>query len=622
MPGIFGFICKQGGDRGANEVLIRKMGELQAHTRGYETQTYAESWCGLGLIGLPVPGEERFAVDQNRGLAAAFGGFIYGFQKLSDDLMQPTTRKATRILDIYANDAVSMPEKLNGSYNAVVIDLRNRRMTIANDRLGHWQLYFFEDNDRLLFAGEVKALLAYERFSRELDPEGVYAYLNYQVHLGDTTFFKGVKRLPWAHQIVVDNGQVRINPWWEWRFETETSQTIPELVEEGHKLYQENIRLQTHGAKHVAIPLSGGLDSRMVLAHATAAGLEPETFSHGPKRSLEMRFATRVAKAAGIKHHRIIEIDPAWSYEYAERFTWLTDGLVNINPCVLLGVTERYGLPPADTAFLNGLAGRTAFGYGYFNASDISRTLTREQKLDRLRRSLVGQYVDDNYYRMFHPDIRPKLKERYDAAIEADFAQYEKVSDLFCHQRDLFTLQNRLKRRFDQIDVNRFILHDHFALEDDRTLDFYIKLPPALKAYPIRTLLIEGLKQKFPHLAAVPQQHSGVDLYSQPSKWRTMLKGYGRRVAYYTERLSFGLVNIRDMDTYVHYNQWYRTNRKLREFIDGILLDPRTLNRGYFDPAGVRSMLAYQKRGGNTFDELAMLVSFELFHRQFIDRWS
>jgi len=620
MPGIFGFICKQGGDRSANESLIMKMGEIQAHTKGYELLTHAGTWFGLGLIGLPIPGEERFAVDQNRGLAAAFGGFIYGFQKLPANLLQPTARKATRLAEVYTHDAESFPEKLNGSYNAAVFDLKNKRMTISNDRLGHWQLYYLEDSERFLFAGEVKALLAYDRFTRELDIEAVYAYMNYQVHLGDTTFFKGVKRLPWAHRITFDSGKVVVQPWWEWRFDHESTQTIPELVEEGHQLYQQNIRIQTEGAKHVAVPLSGGLDSRMVLAHATLAGLEPETFSHGPKRSLEMKLATRVAKASGVKHHRIIEIDPAWSYEYAERYTWLTDGLINFSPCVLLGVTERYGLPPAETAFLNGLAGRTAFGYGYFNASDISRTLTREQKLERLRRALVGQFVDDNYYRMFHPDIRPRLRERYDTAIEAEFKQYEKASDLFCHQRDLFTLQNRLKRRFDQIDVNRCVLHDHFALEDDRTLDFYIKLPPLLKAYPVRTLLIEGLKIKFPQLAAVPQQHSGVNLFSEPARWRTALKGYGKRVTYYVERLSRGIVNIRDMDTYVHYNQWYRTNRRLREFIDGILLDRRTLNRGYFDPDGVAALLAYQKRGGNTFDELSMLVSFELFHRQFIDR--
>ena len=620
MPGIFGFVCKQGSDRSANEALLRKMGEILSHTDGYQLETYAENWFGFGLIGLPMPGEERFAVDQNRGFAGAFNGFIYGFQKLPENLAQPTTRKATRIADIYEHDAAHFPEKLNGSFNAIIFDLKNKRMSIANDRLGHWQLYYYEDSERFLFAGEIKGFLGYDKFSRELDPDHVCDYLNYQVNLGDSTFFKGVKRLPWAHRIDYENGEIKVHPWWEWRFGEESTQSIPELVDEGHHLYQENIRIQTHGAKHVAVPLSGGLDSRMVLAHATLAGLEPETFSHGPKRSLEMKLATRVARVSGVKHHKIIEIEPSWSYEYAERYTWLTDGLINFTPCVLLGVTERYGLPPADTAFLNGLAGRTAFGYGYFNASDISRTLTPEQKLERLRRSLVAQYVDDNYYRMFHPDLRPKLKARYDVAIEADFKQYESCSDLFCHQRDLFTLQNRLKRRFDQIDVNRYVLHDHFALEDDRTLDFYIKLPPALKAYPIRTLLIEGLKIKFPHLAAVAQQHSGVNLFSEPSKLRAKLKGYNRRLTYYVERLSRGVISIRDMDTYVHYDQWYRTNRKLREYIDGILLDPRTLNRGYFDADGVRRLLKYQKRGGNTFGELSTLVSFELFHRQFVDR--
>ena len=126
MPGIFGFVCKQGGDRSANEALLKKMGEILSHTEGYELQTYAENWFGFGLIGLPIPGEERFAVDQNRGLATSFNGFIYGFQKLPENLAQHTTGKATRLADIYEHESAHFPEKLNGSFNAIVIDLKLR----------------------------------------------------------------------------------------------------------------------------------------------------------------------------------------------------------------------------------------------------------------------------------------------------------------------------------------------------------------------------------------------------------------------------------------------------------------------------------------------------------------
>lgn len=620
MPGIFGFICKQGGDRAANQSLIRRMGEIQLHNPNYELHTHADDWFGLGTVGLPVPGEERLAVVSERNLAAAFSGYIYAFQKLNANMEQPTKKKATRIADIYAAHEASLPEKLNGSFNAVALDTSRKAGIICTDRFGHHQLYYYEDDNIFFFAGEFKAFLEYERFDRCLDDAAIADFFNYQLVLGERTFFKRVKRLRWGHKIQFQNGRITIAPWWQWQFTPDLGRSVEDFVDEGHALYQENVRRQTDGASHVIIPLSGGLDSRMVLAHARLAGLEPHSFSHGQRRGLEAKIAAKVAQTAGVKDHHLIEINPEWTADYAERFIWLTGGMVEIGPCILLGVAERYGLPPTTSAFLNGIAGRTAFAYSYFNKADISATLSREEKLHRLRRSLVGQFVDDNYYKNFAPEHQTRFKAAYYPSIEAELQTYTNVSDLFCYQRDLFVLHNRFKRMFDQVDVNRFVLHDHFALEDDRTLDFYLKVPPELKAYPVRTLLIEALKTKFPELARIPQAHGNVDLFSSPSAMAVKLTAYKKRLAYLAERGSCGLLNFRDLDTYVHYNQWYRTSRKVREFVDGILLDPRTRQRGYYDAAEVQRLLQYEKRGGNSFGVLSLLLSFELFQRLYVDR--
>ena len=526
-------------------------------------QTYADEWCGVGLVGLPVPGEEQFKVDRERGLAAAYSGHIYDFQKLPAEQLKPTRNKATRLMELYASDAESLPEKLSGSFNAAVFDLRARRAAICNDRLGHWHLYYYEDDRLFLFAGEFKAFRAYANFDREIDDAAVRDFFNYQLVLGDRTFFKRVKRLRWAHRIAFADGRVSIKPWWEWRLGNDSTQPVSELVEESHHLYQDIVRKQTAGASHVIIPLSGGLDSRMVLAHARLAGIEPHTFSHGQSRSLEVKLAARVAATAGVKHHRFIDINPAWTADYAERFIWLTGGMVEIGPSILLGVADQYGLPATTSVFLNGVAGRTAFAYGYFNAGDIRTDVSRDEKLRRLCTSLAGSPEDENSYSIFSSEFRRSLKASYYPAVDSELSVHERVSDLFCHQRDLFVLHNRFKMMFDQVDVNRYVLQDHWALEDDRTLDFYLKVPPALKAYPVRTLLVEALKSKFPELARIPQQHGNVNLFETPSALSSRAHRYKKRLSYLMERGSHGLLNFRDLDTYVHYNQWYRTNHRL-----------------------------------------------------------
>jgi len=620
MPGIFGFIRKHGADRQANEALIQRMGEIQSHNKHYTLHTHAEDWFGLGLIGLPVPGEECFAIDRECNLLAAFSGYIYDFQRLPAALEQPTSHKASRLTQIYAAFPDRMPEKLNGSFNAAVFDLKRKAAIICNDRIGHWQLYYFEDEHSFLFAGEYKAFLPYQYFDRDMDEAAVLDYFNFKMILGDKTLFKKVKRLRWARAIRYCNGRVTIEPWWEYRFPEESKQSPADLIDEAHVLYQQNIMKQCSGYDHVIIPLSGGLDSRMVLAHAREAGLHPHTFCHGQKQSVEVKLAARVASEAGVENHSLVEINPQWVVDFAERFVWLTGGMINTGPAVLLGVASQYGLNASKSVFLNGLAGRTVFGYGYFNERDISTILPWSAKIQRLRTLLDGHFTDDNYYRIFQPQFRMTLKAVYDSAIEAEFAHYQKASNLFCHQRDLFALENRFRKKYDQIDVNRFTVHDHWALEDDRTIEFYLKIPPRLKVSTSRVLLVEGLKRKFPHLARVPQQHTGVNLFTEPSHAVLKAKAYKKQLMYYAERFSRGLLNLHDYSTYVHYDQWYRSHSGIRDFFESVLLDQRTLQRGYYDPVALRSLLNYQRRGGNAFGVLSHFVSFELFNRLYRDR--
>ena len=92
-----------------------------------------------------------------------------------------------------------------------------------------------------------------------------------------------------------------------------------------------------------------------------------------------------------------------------------------------------------------------------------------------------------------------------------------------------------------------------------------------------------------------------------------------RKALYFAERLTGGLLNLPDYSTYVHYDQWYRTHGKMREYFESLLLDSRTLQRGYFEPKAIQSLLAYQRRGGNAFGVLSHLVSFELFNRLYCD---
>lgn len=617
MPGIFGFIHKREASPDQSRRLIEKMGQYQYHNPNYRIETCSDSWFGLGSIDIPQADFIRFRDDSQRKVVSGYTGFVYGHGTSNDD---PEPNQIGRLIGYFLDNPENCPNTLNGSYNAAFVDREKRKVLIFNDRLGHHQLYYYEDDSIFLFAGEFKAFYAHDKFNPELNLECVYDHFNYTFPLGDKTFLKNVWRLRWGHRIDYDGRSVKIEPYFRFRADEDSDATIEELIEESDALYRDNLRRQSIGADNILLPLSGGLDSRMVLGHVAEGELPAAAFTHGTRDCLDAVTARKAAGAAGIEGYNLVEVDPVWVAKYAEDLIYLTGGVLPTVSVILMGVLRQYRKDPIRTAFMNGLAGRTAFAYAYFNKGDIGLELSLHEKALRMKRPLFGEILDDNYYAMFHPDIRDDIRENYLPEIEKEFSRHFAISDEFCHQRDFFMLENRYRGNFDQVDVNRFYYHDHMALEDNRTIDFYMKIPAEIKAYPTRTLLVESLKKKFRKLAEIPTQNTGLNLFETPSDLSRKIKTYQKKTRYYLERLTGGMLNFPDKTTYVHFNQWYRKYPAISELYEGILTDDTTVKRGLYHQPRVAEVIARQRSGGNAYNDLAQLLSLELINRIYIDR--
>ena len=617
MPGIYGFVQKRRFDPDANRALIQAMRTALEHTEGYVSDVYSCDWCGLGNTGLPVTGQKRFMADEQAGLAGALSGYVYGWKENGSikpvgdgDLIGHITRQQPERL----------VETIDGSFNVVVADLKARNLRLGNDRFGHRQLYLLDTDDIFMFATEIKALMAYDRFDRSLDQHAIFDYFNYTYPLTDRTFFKHVKLLAGGHQVAVDSTGVRTQPYWTYAFGEVSSATVPELIEEVDGIYRDHIKRVIGPADELVLPLSGGLDSRFIAAHVVQLGKTPRLFSHGARGCNEEKIARRVGKTLGLAdQYTFVDIDPLWLIDYSERFVRLTEGMVHTGPCMLLGITDQYDMPRADSVFLNGIfGGPTNFGSGYFRQYDMAEPPDRTAKLNSLKRSMFGFNLSDQYYATFHPGIRADLKAAYLSSIDTEFRKYESVSEHFYNQKDIFFIKNRLTRFMNQVDCNRFGWHDHFALISDRLVDFYLALPPDLKLG--RKFFTEYFKAKFPAMAAITYQATGVNLYQSPSPLAKRLKKYKNKLRYYTERSTFGLVSLADPDQYYQYDQWYRKYPRIRSFYEELLLDDRTFARGYLDRPGTEQLLKRQRDGGNGFFDISSIAGFEMFCRLFVDR--
>ncbi|MFN3197150.1 MAG: asparagine synthase (glutamine-hydrolyzing) [Bradymonadia bacterium] len=154
---------------------------------------------------------------------------------------------------------------LNGMFGLAIWDPEARRLLIARDRFGEKPVYYLQDGPKLLFASEIKPLLAYEGYTPELDPQALDGFLTLRYACHPDTFFKGIKKLPPGHVLIRDrHGVVTVKPWYTLRFGGEDN-ALPRgdhaIAEAYGELLEDSVRLRMEADVPLGAFLSGGIDS-------------------------------------------------------------------------------------------------------------------------------------------------------------------------------------------------------------------------------------------------------------------------------------------------------------------------------------------------------------------------
>jgi asparagine synthase (glutamine-hydrolysing) len=211
---------------------------------------------------------------------------------------------------LYEDLGPACVERLRGMFGFALWDERARQLLLARDRLGIKPLYYARLGDRLVFASELKAILALGALAPEID----WTALDHLVTFGATpraqSIVRGVQKLEPGHRLLASAGRpLRVEPYWEVRFEPDRSRSEAELVERLRELLEESVRLHLVGDVPLGAFLSGGIDSSSVVATMSRLVPEPiKTFSIGfPEAAYnELAYAEIVAKAFGTEHRALV----------------------------------------------------------------------------------------------------------------------------------------------------------------------------------------------------------------------------------------------------------------------------------------------------------------------------
>jgi len=298
------------------DALVRVMTRRLAHRGPDDEGFWSSESCALGhrrlsILDLSPNGHQPMA-NEDGTVLVTFNGEIYNFAELRAQLETAGHRFRSRtdtevLVHLYEERGEDFVVALRGMFALALWDERRRRLLLARDHFGQKPLFWARLGKAILFASEIKALLACPALSREADPDAIDTFLTLQFIPAPLTGYRSIRRLSAATVLAFEgDGEVRLHRYWNPSDGEPRLITLGEAAEEVDSQLRRVMREQLVSDVPVGVLLSGGIDSSLVLAAASDEGAKGiDAFSIGFEETAydEVPHARHVAAAVGAKHH-------------------------------------------------------------------------------------------------------------------------------------------------------------------------------------------------------------------------------------------------------------------------------------------------------------------------------
>lgn len=263
----------------------------------------------LAIIDLSPAGNQPMQTPCGR-FTITYNGEVYNFKELKIQLEALGYKFHSQtdtevVLNAYAEWGYKSLAKFNGMFAFAVWDKKEKRLFLARDRYGIKPLYYCLTDGYVVFASEVKAIIASGLYQSQLDKEGLVEYLTFQNFFTDKTLFQDVKMLMPGHYGYVKGGKFEKQQYWDFNFCGSLKISEQEAIEETDRLFKQAVQRQLISDVPVNAYLSGGVDSGAITMIASQFMPDMKTFTIGFDLSsasgLELSFDER-AKAEHISY--------------------------------------------------------------------------------------------------------------------------------------------------------------------------------------------------------------------------------------------------------------------------------------------------------------------------------
>jgi asparagine synthase (glutamine-hydrolysing) len=264
--------------------------------------------------------------NESGDITLVFNGEIYNYRELREQLLDRGHRFKTHadgevIAHLYEEQGPDFVRELNGMFAIALWDDRGKRLILARDRAGEKPLYYWHRNNTLVFGSEIKALFEYPGISRGIDPEALAQYFFYGYFPAPRSVYAEIKKLPAAHRMVVERGEIHIDAYWQVQSYLRPP-GLPRVSTQWEvRALAEALRVRLRDAAisrlvsdvPLGVFLSGGIDSSTLVAamsELTPGNVNTFSVAFPEKTFNEEPYANLVARHFGTRHHVLTVDEP------------------------------------------------------------------------------------------------------------------------------------------------------------------------------------------------------------------------------------------------------------------------------------------------------------------------
>jgi asparagine synthase (glutamine-hydrolysing) len=620
MCGIAGLARGQAETARAEDV--HRMCQTIVHRGPDDEGIYARGRIGLGMRRLSIidlSGGHQPIHNEDQTIWVVYNGEIYNFPELRADLERKGHQFYTHsdtevIVHLYEDLGAESIKKLRGMFSIALYDETRQCLLLARDRLGKKPLHYALDGDRLYFGSEIKAILAVAPHLAEVDTEGILQFFYFDYIPDPHTAYKRIKKLPPGYFLEFVNGTVRVEKYWDLpAYSSQDPGSEETCLEELDRRLGEAVRMRLISDVPLGALLSGGVDSSVVVALMARASSAPvKTFSIGFENEDfdELRYARLVAQRFGTDHHEMI-VKPNIG-ETLEKLTYMLEepfGDSSMIPTYHVSAMARKHV----TVALSGDGGDELFaGYDRYVSS------LKRRYLDNIPQWTGELYRNHVYHRL--PVAFRGRKLSWNLALHSRDRYLDSLSFLpACHRERALFSQDFLALASGMPDpLQQFREYYDRGASDALSRLLYLDTKTYLTADVLakvdRMSMATSLEVRSPILdhvfvewvTGLPTQYK-----FRHGTRKYILKKLAERLEIPAE-----LLHRRKQGFALPLVHWMRQEK---DHLLGVLLEPQTLQRGYFNPRAVRKLVDEHVQGSrDRSGVLWQLLVFELWHRNFL----